>query len=55
MTRAHQTVAMVHGGIIKPIREINGVAAGIRAALHYFMRGGRPAPDTVTADEEMFI
>ncbi len=55
MTRAQETVAMVHGGIIKPIREINGVAAGIRAALHYFMRGGRPTPDTVTADEEMFI
>lgn len=55
MTRAQQTVAMVHGGILKPIREINGVAAGIRAALHYFMRGGRPSPDTVTADEEMFI
>jgi uncharacterized protein YoxC len=55
MTRAQETVAVVHGGIMKPIREINGVAAGIRAALHYFMRGGRPSPDRVTADEEMFI
>jgi hypothetical protein len=55
MTRAQETVAVVHGGIMKPIREINGVAAGVRAALHYFMRGGRPSPDRVTADEEMFI
>ena len=55
MSRAQETVAMVHGGIMKPIREINGVAAGLRAAIHYFMRGGRPNPDQVTADEEMFI
>jgi hypothetical protein len=55
MTRAQQTIAVVHGGIMKPIREINGVAAGVRAAIQYFMRGGRPAPDRVTADEEMFI
>jgi hypothetical protein len=55
MSRAQETVAVVHGGIMKPIREINGVAAGVRAAIHYFMRGGRPNPDQVTADEEMFI
>jgi len=55
MTRAQETVAVVHGGIMKPIREINGVVSGVRAALHYFMRGGRPHPDQATADEEMFI
>ena len=55
MERAQETIAIVHGGIMKPIREINGVAAGVRAAIHYFMRGGRPNPDQVTADEEMFI
>jgi len=55
MNRAQDTVAAIHGGFMKPIREINGVAAGVRAAIHYFMRGGRPNPDQVTADEEMFI
>lgn len=55
VNRAQQTVTVVHTGIMKPIREINGVAAGVRAAIHYFMRGGRPSPDQVTADEEMFI
>jgi hypothetical protein len=53
--RAQETISVVHGGIMKPIREINAVAAGMRAAIHYFMRGGRPNPDQVTADEEMFI
>ncbi len=38
-----------------PIRGINGVAAGVRAALHFLMRGTRPSPDQVTVDEEMFI
>ena len=55
MSRAQDTVAVVHGGIMKPIREINAVAAGLRAAIRVFMRGGRPNPDQVTADEEMFI
>jgi biopolymer transport protein ExbB/TolQ len=55
MSRAQQTVSVVHSGIMKPIREINGVAAGVRAAIQYFMRGDRPTPDQVTADEEMFI
>ncbi len=54
MNRAHQAVALVHTGIMKPLREIQGVSAGLRAALNYLMRGrngGVPA----TADEEMFI
>ena len=55
MDRAQQTISAVHGGVMKPIREINGVAAGIRAALHFMMRGGRPNPDQATMDEEMFI
>lgn len=55
VARAQQVVSTVHGGIMKPIREINGVAAGVRAALNYFMRGGRPSPDQATVDEEMFI
>jgi ABC-type transporter Mla subunit MlaD len=55
MSRVQETVGLVHGGIMKPIREINGVAAGVRAAIRYFARGGRPNPDRATADEEMFI
>jgi ABC-type transporter Mla subunit MlaD len=55
MDRAEKTIATVHGGVMKPIREINAVAAGLRAALHFLMRGGRPSPDQVTVDEEMFI
>jgi len=55
MSRAQDTVALVHGGIMKPLREVNGVVAGIRAALLFMSRGGRPSPDQLTVDEEMFI
>lgn len=55
MARIQETVKLVNKGVVKPIREINSVAAGIRAALQYMMRRGRPSPDQVTADEEMFI
>jgi len=54
MERAHSTVAVVHTGIMKPLREIQGVAAGLRAAIQFLMRG-RPNPTHATSDEEMFI
>src|SRR5271166_1427213 len=34
LSRAHETVATVHDGIMRPLREVSGVAAGIRAALN---------------------
>jgi endonuclease III len=54
-TMSRETVATVQDGIMKPLREIQGVAAGVRTAVLYLMRGGRPSPAQATADEEMFI
>jgi len=54
MTRTQQTIAMVHGGVVKPIHQIQAVAAGLRTALSFLLRG-RPNPTQATADEEMFI
>jgi uncharacterized protein YneF (UPF0154 family) len=53
--RAHETIAVFHDGVMRPLREINGLAAGIRAALAAMARGNRPTPDQATSDEEMFI
>jgi hypothetical protein len=55
MSRAQETVVTFHRGIMTPLREIQGVAAGVRTAIFYLMRGGRPNPAQATADEEMFI
>jgi hypothetical protein len=55
MSRAHETVATVHTGILRPLREINGIAVGVRAAIGHLARGGRPSVAQATSDEEMFI
>ena len=56
MDKAHQTANMVHGGIIKPLQQIQGVAAGLRTAVQFLTRG-RPNPTDahLHSDEEMFI
>jgi flagellar biosynthesis protein FliQ len=55
LDRAQSTVHLVHGTILTPLRQIHGLAEGLKAALTYFMRGNRPSPDRATVDEEMFI
>jgi len=55
LSRAHETVAVLHSGVMRPLREINGLAAGLRAAFEALARGSRPTPDRATSDEEMFI
>jgi ABC-type transporter Mla subunit MlaD len=55
LSRAHETVALLHTGIMRPLREINGVTAGIRATLQFLSRGNRPSVAQATSDEEMFI
>ena len=53
--RIHETVIVLNQGILKPLRELNGISVGIRTALGYLLRGGRPSVDKATTDEEMFI
>jgi hypothetical protein len=48
-------VGTVHSGVLRPIREVNGIVAGIKTAVATFVRGGRPSVDRATQDEEMFI
>lgn len=55
LSRAHETVAVVHDGIMRPLREVSGIAAGVRAGLGALARGNRPTVDRATSDEEMFI
>jgi hypothetical protein len=55
MSRVHHSVTSVHNGIIKPIREIQGITSGVRTALQHFVRGQRPSVAQATQDDEMFI
>lgn len=55
ISRVHQTVTMLHNGVLRPLREMTGVAAGIRAAFTHLFSGGRPTVAQATQDDEMFI
>jgi uncharacterized membrane-anchored protein YhcB (DUF1043 family) len=55
MTRTQQTVSLVQRGVVRPVREVYGVFAGIRTTLSHLGRSGRPTVDHATSDEEMFI
>ena len=55
MTRTQQTVSIVQRGVVRPVREVYGVFAGVRTALSHLGRSGRPTVDHATSDEEMFI
>ena len=55
LTRVHDTVATVQGNILKPIREVNAVAAGFRVAIQTLLKSGRSSVAQATTDEEMFI
>ena len=55
LSRAHQTVGVVHSGVMRPLREIQGIAAGVKTALNFLAKGNRPSVAQATHDEEMFI
>ncbi len=41
--------------VLRPVREVNGIAAGISAAVSTLVRGQKSSVDSATQDEEMFI
>jgi ABC-type transporter Mla subunit MlaD len=55
MNRVQETTAAVQNTILRPVREVNGVVAGLRAAVSTLSRGNRASVDHATQDEEMFI
>jgi len=51
----HATEA-VKSAVLKPVKEVNGIVAGVKAALNTYAQGGnRHSPEDATQDEEMFI
>ena len=46
----------VKSAVLKPVKEVNGIVAGVKAALNTYAQGGnRNSPEHATQDEEMFI
>lgn len=55
MGRVQETVSTVHGGIMTPMKNLSGLAHGVRAAVEHFVKGPRASARRPTQDEEMFI
>jgi ABC-type transporter Mla subunit MlaD len=55
VNRVQETAAAVQSTILQPVREVNGVVSGLRAAISTLARGNRASVDHATQDEEMFI
>lgn len=55
LSRVHETVVVINQGVLRPLKEVSGLAAGIRAVIGHLLRGGRPSVAQATTDEEMFI
>jgi flagellar biosynthesis protein FliQ len=53
--RVHNTVVALNNTVLKPMREMSGVASGVKAAVQHLVRSNRPTPAQATSDEEMFI
>lgn len=53
--RTQEVVSVVHGTVLRPVREVSGMVAGVKAALQALITGRRPTVDRATQDDEMFI
>ena len=54
--QVEQVSGAVKHAVMRPVREVNGLAAGISAALNTFVhRQHKSSVDSATTDEEMFI
>lgn len=53
--RVHETTVAVQSTILRPVREMNGVVSGVRAAIGALAKGNRASVERATQDEEMFI
>ncbi|MGA2131827.1 MAG: hypothetical protein ABSH50_06015 [Bryobacteraceae bacterium] len=54
--QVEQAAESVKGAVLKPVKEVNGIVAGVKAAFSTYAQGARQnSPDHITQDEEMFI
>ncbi len=53
--RVHHAVVAVNEAVVRPVREVSGMASGVKAAVRHLIHANRPTPAQATADEEMFI
>jgi len=55
VNRFQETTSLLQNGVVRPLRQINALSAGIRATLSALLSGHRTTVEQATHDEEMFI
>lgn len=55
LRRVDETTEAVQNTVLKPVRQIRGMAAAVDATLRHLSGRNRPTVDRATIDEEMFI
>lgn len=53
--RIQEVVGIFHSSVVRPVREVSGIVAGVKTAVQTFILGRRGSPNRATQDEEMFI
>jgi hypothetical protein len=55
VNRFQETTSLLQNGIVRPLKQINALTVGLRAALSFLAGGRRTTVEQATHDEEMFI
>ena len=55
LSRVQEVVGVIHGTVLRPVREVSGFVSGVTAAVQTFLLGRRPTVERATHDDEMFI
>ncbi len=55
VNRFQETTTLLQNSVVRPLKQINAVTAGIRAMLAYLAGSRRATVEQATHDEEMFI
>jgi hypothetical protein len=55
MDRVEETTEAIQQGVLKPVREVAALVAGVRAGMEFFFSRQRKTVERATQDEEMFI
>jgi hypothetical protein len=55
VNRFQETTALLQNGVVRPLRQLAGVTAGLRSAIAVLFGGRRTTVEQATHDEEMFI
>ncbi len=55
VNRFQETTTLLQNGVVRPLRQIAGITAGLRTALSVIFGARRATVEQATHDEEMFI